>query len=352
MVVHVVYRRRESSWKGADSSGSFLGAGAMSSNLPSKHQVRVTSRGISGLARGPTSPTGRSGARTGGLTLRSTSPPPPTFSIASAASWDSRKLRLRGEEDVKEVVVVGDKAAGAEDAAVEASERAADVYGVVFDAPPTDDEVHAAVASIQQVFENPSAADSDAVELQALALPIAGLPSSGMFDNYFAADESEKQIANLGTSPSNIGLEDCMESAALALNSTALVTREHQNVLDAFQLLQEDSSVQKMVMALSTDKAVWDAVMNNDVVQEFKKSFQDAKETDNKGSSSTHPGMMKWVLENTQAKIKEFLEKILQLVQTLFQARSKDYDLSDDLVRMSFMLSVFVFIVVTIARIK
>jgi hypothetical protein len=30
-----------------------------------------------------------------------------------------------------------------------------------------------------------------------------------------------------------------------------------------------------MVMALSTDKAVWDAVMNNDVVQEFKKSFQD-----------------------------------------------------------------------------
>ncbi|KAM0886991.1 hypothetical protein ACQ4PT_029345 [Festuca glaucescens] len=202
-----------------------------------------------------------------------------------------------------------------------------------------------------RVFENPSAADSDAVELQTIALPIAGLPSSGMFLNYFAADSdiSEKQIVN---SPSNIGLEDCMEPAALALNSTALVTRDHQNVLDAFQLLQEDSSVQKMVMALSTDKAVWDAVMNNDVVQEFKKSFQDAKETDNKGCSSTPPGMMKWILENTQAKIKEFLEKILQLVHTLFQAGSKDYDLSDDLVRMSFMLSVFVFIVVTIARIK
>jgi len=35
----------------------------------------------------------------------------------------------------------------------------------------------------------------------------------------------------------------------------------------------------------------------------------------------------------------------------LFQAEDKDYDISDDLVRMSFMLSVFVFIVVTIARI-
>jgi hypothetical protein len=94
-----------------------------------------------------------------------------------------------------------------------------------------------------RVFENPSAADSDAVELQAIALPIAGLPSSGMFVNYFAADSdiSEKQIVS---SPSNIGIEDCMEPAALALNSTALVTRDHQNVLDAFQLLQEDSSVQ------------------------------------------------------------------------------------------------------------
>ncbi|EMS53732.1 hypothetical protein TRIUR3_24555 [Triticum urartu] len=173
---------------------------------------------------------------------------------------------------------------------------------------------------VQGVFENPSGVDSDALELQALALPIAGLSSSGMFVNYFAADSdaSEKQtvqIANLGSSPSNIGLDECTGPGTLALNSTALMTREHQNVLDAFQLLKEDASVQKMVMALSTDKAVWDAVMNNEVVQEFKKSFQDAKETDNKGSSSAPPGMMQWVLENTQAKIKEFLEKILQLGQ-------------------------------------
>lgn len=352
MVVHVVYRRRENSWRGADSSVRFLGA-SMSSNQPSKHQVRLAGRG--GIGHAPTSPTG---GRKGGLSLRATSPPPPTVSIASVAAWDSIRLRLDGEEGLKEFLAAGDKAAGVEEeAAVYASEWPAGGEEVTFDAPPTDEEVHAAVASIQQVFENPSGEDSDGLELQALALPIAGLPSSGMFVNYFTADSdaSEKQtvqISNLGNSPSNIGLDDCTEPAALALNSTALMTREHQNVLDAFQLLQEDASVQKMVMALSTDKAVWDAVMNNEVVQEFKKSFQDAKETDTKGSSSAPPGMMQWVLENTQAKIKEFLEKILQLVHTVFQAQSMDYDLSDDVVRMSFMLSVFVFIVVTIARIK
>lgn len=318
------------------------------SNPPAKHHIRLTSRAAgsplcSGIALTPASPTGRSGARTGGISLRATSPPPPssTISIASAASWDS--LRLDGEENWEEVVAAGDETLGAE--------GAADVYGVVLDDPPTDDEVRAAVASIQQVFENPSGVDSDALELQVLALPISGLTSSGMIVNYFAADPDASgmqpvQLVNLGH------IDDCAEPAAVSLNSTALLPREHQNVLDAFQLLKEDSSVQKMVMALSTDKAVWNAVMNNEVVQEFKKSFQDAKETDIKGSHSSPPGMMKWVLENTQAKIKEFLEKILQLVNTLFQAQSKDYDLSDDLVRMSFMLSVFVFIVVTIARIK
>lgn len=57
-------------------------------------------------------------------------------------------------------------------------------------------------------------------------------------------------------------------------------------------------------------------------------------------------------METTQAKIKEFLESILKLVNMLFQAQSEDYDLYDDTVRMSFMLAVFVFIVVTVARIK
>jgi hypothetical protein len=60
---------------------------------------------------------------------------------------------------------------------------------------------------------------------------------------------------------------------------------------------------------------------------------------------------MKWVLENTQAKIKELLEQILRVVNMLFQAEDNNNDLYDDAVGMSFMLTVFIFIVVTIARI-
>jgi nitrate/nitrite-specific signal transduction histidine kinase len=77
--------------------------------------------------------------------------------------------------------------------------------------------------------------------------------------------------------------------------------------------------------------------------------YLSAKEADHKGSA---PGVVKWVLENTHAKIKEFIEQILRVVNMLFQAKDKNYHLYDDAVRMSFMLSVFIFIVVTIARIR
>ncbi|KAL6903381.1 hypothetical protein ACP4OV_004194 [Aristida adscensionis] len=360
MVVYVVHTRRERpqpqqqqqqprSWRGAEASAGFRG-GASAAAMASRPLLRLGSRAAVTAATAPAVP-GLSGgggrrplSRAGDRPpLRAVSPPPPPASVSSLACWESRTLRRDEEEEKKEEeedwerVVAGD----AEADAASAAEEAAGEYEAAFGAPPTDDEVRAAVASIQQVFENPSAMDSDAPELQGLALPISGQPLAGIFVNHFALDSDAPEF----------GLEEWIEPATLVLNSTALLTKEHRNVLDAFHLLQVDSSVQKMVMALSTDKAVWDAVMNNEVVQEFKKSFQDAKETDVKGSSTGPPGVMKWVLENTQAKIMEFLEKILRLVNMLFQAEEK-YDMYDDAVRMSFMLTVFVFIVVTIARIR
>jgi hypothetical protein len=92
-----------------------------------------------------------------------------------------------------------------------------------------------------RVFKKPSAMDSDASQLQALALPVAGHPSSGIFVNHFALDAEASEI----------GLEEWIEPAMLVLNSSALLSREHQNVLDAFHLLQEDSSVQVNMSYLS-----------------------------------------------------------------------------------------------------
>ncbi|CAN1290868.1 hypothetical protein LINPERPRIM_LOCUS20891, partial [Linum perenne] len=41
----------------------------------------------------------------------------------------------------------------------------------------------------------------------------------------------------------------------------------------AFHLLQSDQSVQRMVTSLSSDAAIWDAVMNNEVVRELSQAY-------------------------------------------------------------------------------
>ncbi|KAE8770135.1 hypothetical protein D1007_58193 [Hordeum vulgare] len=178
------------------------------------------------------------------MLMRATSPPPPSV-VSVAASWESRTLHRDGEDDWEEVAAA---TPGAGDAEVDSD------YKIVFWSPPTGDEVRAAFSSIQEVFEG-SYYDVD-------------------------SDETHKQIALLSnsedsSSSNSSGSDDWVEPAAYVLNSTSLLTREHMNVLDAFHLLQRDPNVQKMVMSLSCDRTVWDAVMNNEAVREFRRSFHD-----------------------------------------------------------------------------
>ncbi|KAI4980922.1 uncharacterized protein LOC123402446 [Hordeum vulgare subsp. vulgare] len=305
-------------------------------NPPGRHLLRVATRAVrsssglggsgsgAGASTSATSPAAApSGGRQrgGGMLLRATSPPPPS-AVSAAASWESRTLRRDGEDDWEEVVAA---APGAGDAEVDSD------YRVVFWSPPTGDEVRAAFSSIQEVFEG-SYYDVD-------------------------SDETQKQIALLSnsedsSSSNSSGSDDWVEPAAYVLNSTALLTREHRNVLDAFRLLQRDPNVQKMVMSLSCDRTVWDAVMNNEAVQEFRRSFQDGKEVNRKGNPCGPAAVLKWILANTQAKITEFFDNISKIVSMLFHPQSEEDkpDLYNDAVKVSFMLSVFVFIVVAVAR--
>ncbi|EEE57513.1 hypothetical protein OsJ_07799 [Oryza sativa Japonica Group] len=320
-------------------------------------------------------------------------------------------MRREGEEEWEEVVAGAEEAVhGAPVPVAEEEEE----YRVVFWSPPTGDEVRAAFTSIEElpfafrVFGDPFRAHSYETEEQS-ALSTSVHSSSGnssgsddwiepaayalnstalltrehrnvldafrllqkdpnvqilmfrVFGDPFRAHsyETEEQSA-LSTSVhsssgNSSGSDDWIEPAAYALNSTALLTREHRNVLDAFRLLQKDPNVQKMVMSLSCDRAVWDAVMNNEAVQEFRRSFQDDKEAaGRKGNPGGPAGVLKWILGNTQAKIMEFMNNIMKIVNMLFHSDDDEAkpDLYTDAVKVSFMLSVFIFIVVAIARIK
>jgi hypothetical protein len=81
-------------------------------------------------------------------------------------------------------------------------------------------------------------------------LHIIQLPFFRVFENPLGVDSdtSDRQRALLSTSGhssgNSSGSDDWIEPAAYVLNSTALLSREHRNVLDAFRLLQKDPTVQ------------------------------------------------------------------------------------------------------------
>ncbi|CAN6238863.1 unnamed protein product [Urochloa humidicola] len=302
-------------------------------NPPGRHLLRLTNRAVrsssssSGLGANAGASTSAASPRprpvAGGRPLRASSPPPPS-AVAAAAYWESRALRRDGDEDGDwEEVVAGAPGPGE----MEEEEE----YRVVFWSPPTIDEVTGAVTSIQEVFENPFGVDPDTTGRQAALLSTSG-HSSG----------------------NSSGSDDWIEPAAYVLNSTALLSREHRNVLDAFRLLQKDPTVQKMVMSLSCDKAVWNAVMNNEAVQDFRRSLHDGKENDIKGNTGGPVEVLKWILDSAQAKIVEFLENVMKLFNMLIHPQEDEEkpDAYIDSVKVSFMLTVFVFIVVAIARIN
>lgn len=220
---------------------------------------------------------------------------------------------------------------------------------LVLGSVPSTDEVNGAVSAIQQVFDS-------------------GPYSQYVRDRFSPyVDNNVDQVKNTSNSlprVSSYGSEmDWIEPAFHLSNSRAL--QPHEQVYDAFHLLQRDPSVQRMVISLSSDKAVWDAVLNNEAVKELRESCQAAEissipDTSSDGSSidsNEVVNVVRWMFDNTVGKVTELIEKIKKLVGELFQmppneeaASSAPADPFEEKLRMSFLLSVVVLLVVAVAR--
>ncbi|KAF2315825.1 hypothetical protein GH714_040367 [Hevea brasiliensis] len=158
---------------------------------------------------------------------------------------------------------------------------------------------------------------------------------------------------------------DWGESSPHLCNSRMLRPYGPDSVYDAFHLLQTEPSVQRMVISLSSDKAVWDAVLNNEVVRELHETYCAEEkisslttESSDETGDDSNPALnaVKWIFENTKAKFTEAIEKITKLMNELFKAPNNEKktteaaDPFEEKLRTSFLLSVVVLLVVFVTR--
>lgn len=221
----------------------------------------------------------------------------------------------------------------------------------VFGPVPSLDEVQHAVTSLHQVL--------DLVSFSQLIKDRAAYDS-----DKDVPDHTTRPVGFVGRVPS-VGSEvDWVEPSLNLCNSRLSQPCGSNKVYDAFHLLQTEPSVQRMVISLSSDKAVWDAVLNNEVVQELRKSLDDADKNADVSSVSDEASddskaamdVLSWIFINTKAKIMDLIDKITKMVDELFlppkseKKIGKAEDSFEGKLRTSFLLSIVVFLVVVVTR--
>ncbi|KAB2595359.1 hypothetical protein D8674_030809 [Pyrus ussuriensis x Pyrus communis] len=149
-----------------------------------------------------------------------------------------------------------------------------------------------------------------------------------------------------------------------------LLSYGHGKVYDAFQSLQTDPSVKRMVVSLSSDRALWDAVTNNELVKKLREPpSSDLSVCGNEGllpqSSNQEPEfakrVMRWIMDITRAKVMELIEQFQSLVTDIFlppetlqekNPTANDKDQFEEKVRSSLLLTVVILLIVVVARLR
>ncbi|WJX46786.1 hypothetical protein P8452_33549 [Trifolium repens] len=187
-------------------------------------------------------------------------------------------------------------------------------------------------------------------------------------DTYCNSSENERCI--LGHVSKDDPDTDWLEPSLFPYNPKLLQANGSDRVYYDIHLLQTDPSVQvvlwRLVKSISTDEVVWEAVLNNEVVQELREliladqehNLQSRDEIAN-GDPHNTTNVLIWHLSTTCAKFMEVIEKMTKIVIKFFQrsfnkttVHREDSQPFIEKLRAAFMLSVLVLLIVVVRRVR
>ncbi|KAF5732899.1 hypothetical protein HS088_TW17G00432 [Tripterygium wilfordii] len=140
----------------------------------------------------------------------------------------------------------------------------------------------------------------------------------------------------------------------------ALISHGYGRLIDAFHLLQTDPSVKRLVVSLAYDKAVWSAIMDNEVVRKLRASYRsDGIEKPQKSNEEPDCAMqfLLWIMETIKAKIADLIEKFHALTGDVLHAIDKEPnpEIRETLlekVRSSLLVTIVIMLIIVFDRIQ
>lgn len=227
---------------------------------------------------------------------------------------------------------------------------------LIFGSVPTQKEVQEAVSDLQD------------------ALTQGIIPVSGTFDHKTASSSSSSVYEKSDSVEVSTIQESENKSCGNLVNLNQMEkdfpenygivqTDGHNNVREAFNMLQSNPAVQGMVISLASDKAMWDALLKNEKVIEFREALQKgestlpefSKDSEKPPCNQENPFMQ--AFEMTKMKVMEYYEKITEVLHQFFGLADKkvlfekDGDPVERALKASLMLSVAVLLIVLVKRV-
>ncbi|XP_060218933.1 uncharacterized protein LOC132645765 [Lycium barbarum] len=157
---------------------------------------------------------------------------------------------------------------------------------------------------------------------------------------------------------------DWLEPMPNPHQSTLLQSPGYARFYDAFHMLQNEPSIQRLVCSIACDKAVWEAMMENKAVQNLQGSLIcAAKEEESQrptGESDIGSLIVKWIMGITTSTLAELIQSfgslLREIINEIFEPTKKEKstselnDLLEEKIRSSFLLSLVLLLIVVVTR--
>ncbi|CAI8612560.1 unnamed protein product [Vicia faba] len=140
-------------------------------------------------------------------------------------------------------------------------------------------------------------------------------------------------------------------------DSRIMLSQGYRRLYDALQMLQADPAVKRLVVSLSSDEAIWDAVIRNVLHQRLLElpASVNCQRPQISGQREIGVEIVNWIFDIMKGKILELMESFQSLMNDLFQsprtgnATGNAIQL-DEKVRSSTLLSIVILLIVIMAR--
>ncbi|XP_061371313.1 uncharacterized protein LOC133313914 isoform X1 [Gastrolobium bilobum] len=170
--------------------------------------------------------------------------------------------------------------------------------------------------------------------------------------------EIEDAVSALKDFMQAVSSSNTIQQIAGSYDSRIVLSKGYIRLYDALHLLQADPSIKRLVVSLSSDKAIWDAVMSN-VLHHKVLEFPDSVECSSRSQISEQKEfgihILSWILDIIKPKILVLMESFQSLMNDVFQFprmenATADATELDEKVRSSLVLSILILLIVIMTR--